>query len=95
MCCPPIQEQQHGGRKPAAYASRSMTSTEQRYTQIQKEALATTWPCEKFNDYILRKDILIETDHKSLVPLSGSKKLDKPPPRLQRFMMRLMKHTFV
>ena len=57
-----LQEQQDGERKPVAYASRSMTSTEQRYAQIEKEALATTWVCEKFNDYILGKDILIEGD---------------------------------
>ncbi|CAB4038732.1 Transposon Ty3-G Gag-Pol poly, partial [Paramuricea clavata] len=61
-----LQEQENGERKPIAYTSRSMTSTEQCYAQIEKEALATTWACEKFNDYILGKDILIETDHKPL-----------------------------
>ena len=74
-----LQEQENGTRKPVAYASRSMTSTEQRYAQIEKEALATTWACEKFNDFILGKDILIETDHKPLVPLFGSKNLDQLP----------------
>ena len=72
-----------------------MTSTEQRYAQIEKEALATTWVCEKFNDYILGKDILIEKDHKPLVPLFGSKNLDELPPRIQRFKMRLMKYSFI
>ena len=64
-----------------------MTSTEQRYAQIEKEAVATTWACEKFNDYILGKEILIETDHKPLVPLFGSKNLDERPPRIQRFVI--------
>ena len=89
-----LQEQEDGERKPIAYASRSMTSTEQRYAQIEKEALATTWACEKFNDYILGKDILIETDHKPLVPLLGTKLLDQLPPRIQRFKMKLMKYSF-
>ena len=71
-----------------------MTSTEQRYAQIEKEELATTWACEKLNDYILGKDILIETNHKPLVPLFGSKTLVELPPRIQRFQMRLMKYSF-
>lgn len=54
---------------PIAYASRVMTNTETRYTQIEKEALAITWACEKFSQYILGKQILLETDHKPLVPL--------------------------
>ena len=70
-----------------------MTNTEQRYAQIEKEALATTWACEKFNDFILGKDILIETDNKPSVPLSGLKNLDELPPIIQRFRMRLMKYT--
>ena len=39
--------------KPVAYASRSMTETEMRYAQIEKEALATTWACECFSDHII------------------------------------------
>jgi hypothetical protein len=68
--------------KPIAYASRSMTETEGRYAQIEKEALAITWACEKFSTYILGKKIKIETDHKPLVSLLGEKDLDKLPPRI-------------
>ena len=39
--------------KPVAYASRSLMDTERRYVQTDKEALATTWACEKFSTYIL------------------------------------------
>ena len=39
-----------------------MTNTETRYAQIEKEALAITWACEKFSQYILGKRILLETD---------------------------------
>ncbi len=39
--------------KPVVYASRALSETERRYAQIEKEALAVTWACEKFLDYIL------------------------------------------
>ena len=41
--------------KPVAYASRAMSDTEQRYSQIEKEALGVVWACEKFPDYMLGK----------------------------------------
>ena len=61
---------------PIVYASRVMTNSEARYAQIEKEALAITWACEKFSQYILGKRILLETDHKPLVPLMTYKHLD-------------------
>ena len=66
--------------KPVAYASRPLTGTEMRYAQIEKEALAVTWACEKFSDYLLGKSFSIETDHKPLIPLLNSKQLDNLPP---------------
>ena len=53
-----------------AYASKSLSETEKRYAHIEKEALAATWVCEKFNMYILKRSFLVETDHKPLVPLT-------------------------
>ena len=49
--------------RPVAYASRSLTETEQRYAQIEKEALAITWACEKFSTYLLGRQFAVETDH--------------------------------
>ena len=62
--------------KPVAYCSKTLTESERHYAQIEKEALATTWACEKFTEYILGKRILIKTDHKPLVPLFSTKNLD-------------------
>ena len=85
-----LQKQQDTWR-PVAYASRSLSEAESRYAQIEKEALAGTWACEKFTDYILGKRICLETNHKHkpLVSLSGSKHLDSLPPRILRFRLRL------
>ena len=75
--------QQAGDKwKPVAYASRSMSDTEKHYAQIEKEALAVTWSCDKFSNYILGRHFDIETKHKPLVPLLSTKNLDNLPPRL-------------
>jgi len=79
---------------PVAYASRSMTNTEHRYAQIEKEALAITWACEKCSSYIIGNHILLETDHKPLVPLLTYKHLENLPPRVLRFRLRLMRFDY-
>ena len=82
--------QENGGEwKPVAYASRSMSETEKRYAQIEKEALATAWACDKFANYIIGLKIIIESDHKPLVPLFGTKNLDNLPSRILRFRLKL------
>ena len=83
-----MQEHQSEWR-PVAYASRAMSETERHYAQIEKEALAITWACEKFRTYVLGLAFLMETDHKPLVPLLTTKCLDSLPPRLIRFRLRL------
>ena len=89
-----IMQQRGSEWKPIAYASRSMTETETRYAQIEKEALATTWACERFSTYILGTKFMIETDHKPLVPLLGAKNLDLLPPRILRFRLRLARFDY-
>ena len=79
----------NGSWRPVSFASRSMSETERRYAQIEKEALATTWACEKFANFLIGKTFSIETDHKPLVPLLGAKHLDTLPPRVLRFRLRL------
>ena len=89
-----LQKQPDGELKPIAYISRSMTPTEQRYAQIEKEALAFTWACERFSDYLIGLSFHIRTDHKPLVPLFSSKKLDELPIRVQRFRLRMMRFDY-
>lgn len=77
-----------------ASASRALSDTEKRYAQIEKEALASTWACERFAEFLIGKSFCIETDHKPLVPLLGSRHLDELPPRIQRLRMRLMRFSY-
>jgi transposase InsO family protein len=91
-----MQLQEDGRRAPISYISRALTSTEQNYSQIEKEALAMTWACEKFHCYLFGSEepFVIETDHKPLVSIMNVQNLDECPPRLMRLKLRLMRYSF-
>lgn len=70
------------------YASRSLSETEQRYSQTEREALAIVWACEHLHLYIYGKPVTIYTDHKPLVAIYGNPS-SKPPARIERWALRL------
>lgn len=45
-----------------ACASKALTSTEQRYPQSHREALAVVWGVERFSTYLLSKSFTVRTD---------------------------------
>ena len=49
-----------------AYASRSLTETEKRYAQIEKEMLSIVYSAGKFHRYIFGKETTVYSDHKPL-----------------------------
>ena len=79
--------------KPVAYASRALTETEIRYSQIEKELLAITFACRKFHDYIYGKEITIDTDHQPLITIM-KKPLHSAPMRLQKMKLQLQRYNF-
>lgn len=59
----------NGRERPIAYASRTMSATEQRYPQIDKEALAIVWAAQKFFKYLYARHFTLITDHKPLTQI--------------------------
>ena len=76
-----------------AFASRSMTSSETNYDQIEKEILSIVFACERFNDFLYSQCFLVENNHKPLKDIF-QKPVLKSPPRIQRFLLRLQKYQF-
>ena len=89
-----LQKQPDMNWRPVAYHPRAFMEAEQRYAQIEKEALAVTWACKRSRDYLLGKQFQVQTDHKPLVPLLGPKNIDNLPPCIQRFRMHLMQFHY-
>ena len=56
--------------------------------------LAVTWACDKFSHYVLGRKFHIESDHKPLIPLLSTKRLDAMPPRILRFRLRLARYNY-
>ena len=57
--------------RPVAYASRTLTDVERRYSQTEREALAVVWVCEKFHLYLYGTTFKLFTDHKPLESTTG------------------------
>jgi hypothetical protein len=79
--------------QPVAYSSTSLTPTQRRYCQIEKELLAVQFGLMRFRQYVYGQQATVESDHKPLVGL-----LDKPvaecTPRIQRMRMQLQRFDF-
>ena len=55
---------------PIAFASKSLTGAEQRYSNIKPEALGILHGLAKFHHYCFGREVLVITDHKLLVSYS-------------------------
>ena len=77
--------------KPVAYASKSLSPTEQDFAQIEKKMYAIVFGTERFNPYIYGRNVVVTTDHKPLEAIL-SKPLFSAPTLLQRMMLHLQKY---
>ena len=54
---------------PIAFASKSLTGAEQRYSNIEQKSLGILHGLEKFHHYCFGREVLVITDHKLLVSI--------------------------
>ena len=74
ICACILHKLPDGSRKAVAHASRSLLPAENQYSQIEKETLGIIFAVTKFHRYLHRRRFILQTDHKPLITIFGSKK---------------------
>lgn len=69
-----ISHTDNNADRPIAYASRSLTSAEKNYSQLEREALAIIFGITKFHQYLYARQFTLWTDNKPLSLILGPKK---------------------
>ena len=85
------QEGEDGKERPVAYFSRKLLPREVRYSTVEKECLAIKLGVEAFRVYLLGREFVVQTDHRSLVWLD---KLKDKNARLARWSLILQQYSF-
>ena len=63
-----------GLEKPVGFVSRTLSETERRYSQIEKEGLACVFGVKRFHAYLFGHHFTLQTDHKPLMTLFNESK---------------------
>ena len=82
----------HENERIVATASRLLTETESRYSNIERECLtiAVAYGLEKFEYYLLGRSVTVETDHSPLEQIF-KKNINEAPSWLQRLLLRCLR----
>ena len=90
------QVTEDGTEQPIAFASRTLSKSEQNYSQIEKEALSLIFGVKKFHQYVFGRKFTLITDHKPLTTILGPKHgiPSLAAARLQRWALILAAHSY-
>ncbi|XP_036340795.1 uncharacterized protein K02A2.6-like [Rhagoletis pomonella] len=75
-----------------SFASKSLSDTEKKYSQTEKDSLALVWAVERYHYYLMGLQFELVTDHKPLETIF--KPTSKPPARIERWLLRLQPYKF-
>lgn len=85
-----------GTERPVSCVSRTLSASEQKYSQLDKEALAILFGVTKHHQYLFGRRFLLRTDHQPLTHIFGTKGgiPQTAASRLQRWAARLAAYEF-
>lgn len=91
-----LHEYPDATQKAVMHISRSLSDTERKYSQIEKEALALVYAVRKFHKFVYGRHFILNTDHKPLLAIFGSKNgvSAHAANRLQRWAVILLDYQF-
>ncbi|KAL0159700.1 hypothetical protein M9458_043425, partial [Cirrhinus mrigala] len=86
----------NGEERPIAFASCTLTETEKKYAQIEREDLSIIYGVRKFHKYIYGRKFTLITDHKPLLAILGPKAAipTLAALRMQRWALVLMAYNY-
>ena len=76
------------------FLSRSLREPEQRYSVIEREALAVYWAVKKLKRFLWGGRFVVRTDHKPLCDIFKKKGLDKISGRITKWVIALQDYNF-
>ena len=70
-----------------SYSSRSLNTTKQRYSQLERECLSIAYACQRYRSYLFRRTFKIYSENKTLVNLLS--RPSKVPLRIEHMILQL------
>jgi len=92
-----VLSQLHDGQeRPVAFASRSLSTAEKNYSQLEREGLAVVFGVKRFHQYLYGRHFLIYSDHQPLRRLFSETKAVPPMAsgRIQRWALTLSSYEY-
>ena len=85
-----------GSEKPIGFVSRTLTETEKRYLQVEKEGLACVFKATRFHTYIFGHKFTLVTDNKAIMSLfdPGRNASPQASGRIQLWSLKLAMYQY-
>ena len=85
-----------GSEKPIGFASRTLSSTERQYSQIEKEGLSCVFGVKRFHAYLIGRHFSLVTDHRPLLALFNEQRVipSHSSARIQRWALTLAAYEY-
>ena len=79
--------------KIVAFASKTLTETQSRYSNIEREMLAIVFGIKRFHTFLYGRQFTVVSDHKPLITIT-TKAIHSAPLRLQNMLLQIQGYNF-